>query len=293
MGTSSSHRRPGRPAHRRNRRHHGAGRVLAAAVVATALMAAAGPTVGGATTTPIGYDVSFPQCSAHGAPYPSSPAFVIVGVNGGPVSADNPCLGPGHGQTGQLAWAGASTGLPTQPRMSFYVMASDPGPGAAGWPTRTTRPERCVGDWSHGCAYDYGYLRAVSSLRLARWVASIDRWNHVPAADPLGAPWWVDVETGARWATATTPEWASLNIAAIAGWADGLRAGGVRLDHIGFYSTIYQWRYLTGLDSSTSRAYFSPLHPDWVPGARTLGQARAARDARPGGDRRDFDLFHI
>jgi hypothetical protein len=98
----------------------------------------------------------------------------------------------------------------------------------------------------------------------------------VPAADPVLAPWWLDVETGARWATARTPSWASLNIAALAGFLDGLRAGGVRLDHIGFYSTAYQWRHVTSLDSSTSRAYFSPVHPDWVPGARTLEQARSA-----------------
>jgi hypothetical protein len=172
--------------------------------------------------------------------------------------------------------------------VSFYVIASDPGPGASGWPDSTAGPggrlantaarppERCAGDWSHDCAYDYGYLRAGSSVRLARWVASVDRWNHVPVADPVGAPWWVDVETGARWATAKTPGWVSLNIAAVAGFVDGLRAAGVRPDHIGFYSTTYQWRRVTGLDSSTSRAYFSPLHPDWVPGATSLEQARLA-----------------
>ncbi len=70
----------------------------------------------------------------HGARYPSGAAFAIVGVNGGPASADNPCLGTWHGQPGELAWAAGSPGLPTQPRASYYVIASDPGPGAAGWP---------------------------------------------------------------------------------------------------------------------------------------------------------------
>jgi hypothetical protein len=252
--------------------------VLAGAVVAAVAVPAQATAAPPPRTPTVGYDVAFPQCSGHASRYPADPAFAIVGVNGGPASADNPCLGPGHGHVGQLAWAAGTAGLPTQPRVSFYVIASDPGPGASGWPTAAPggRTERCAGDWSHGCAYDYGYLRAGSSLRLARWIASVDRWVHLPVADPVGAPWWVDVETGARWAAAKTPGWVSLNIAAVAGFVDGLRAGGVRLDHIGFYSTIYQWRHVTGLDASTSRAYFSPLHPDWVPGARTLEQARSA-----------------
>jgi hypothetical protein len=230
----------------------------------------------GAATPPIGYDVAFPQCHEAASQYPAHPAFAIVGVNGGALSADNPCLGPTHGQTGELAWAASSAGLPTQPVVSFYVIASDPGPGAAGWPTGTTRPARCTGDWSQNCAYDYGYLRADSALRLARSVASVDRSHRVPVADPIGAPWWLDVETGAKWATEKTPAWASVNIAALAGFLDGLVAGGVRRDHIGFYSTTYQWQHLTTLDRTTSRVFFSPVHADWVPGARTLEQARSA-----------------
>jgi hypothetical protein len=241
-----------------------------------AVLVAAGTVPAGAAPTPVGYDISFPQCSEHGPRYPSNAAFAIVGVNGGSASADNRCLGPWHGQAGQMAWAAGSDGLPTQPRVSFYVIASNPGPGAAGWPTRTTIPARCLGDWSHDCAYEYGFIRARSSLGLARWIAGVDRSNHVPVADPVGAPWWLDVETDARWASALTPQWASLNIAALAGFVDGLHSGGVRSDHIGFYSTTYQWRHVTGLDASTSRAYFSPLHPDWVAGAKTIEQARLA-----------------
>jgi hypothetical protein len=94
--------------------------------------------------------------------------------------------------------------------------------------------------------------------------------------DPIAAPWWLDVETGAKWATGKTPGWASVNIAALAGFLDGLVAGGVRRDHIGFYSTTYQWQHLTTLGPSTSRVFFSPVHSDWVPGARTLVQARSA-----------------
>jgi hypothetical protein len=198
-----------------------------------------------------------------------------VGVNGG-LAAPNPCLGPWHRQAGELAWAAGSAGLSSQPRVSYYLNTGDPGPGYAGWPGTTGQPQRCTGTWSSGCAYDYGYTRAASSLKLARWIASVDRWNHVPVADPVGAPWWLDVETDSRWATTGTPGWVAMNIAAVAGFVDGLRAEGVRPDHIGFYSTAYQWRHITGLDASTSRAYFSPVHPDWVPGARSLEQARLA-----------------
>jgi hypothetical protein len=229
----------------------------------------------GATTSPVGYDISFPQCSAPAPHYPANPAFAIVGVNGG-LAAPNPCLGPWHGQPGELAWAAGSTGLSTQPRVSYYMTAGDPGPGATLWPGTTAHPKSCTGTWSSGCAYDYGYLRAAGSLKLARWFAAVGRSNHPPVADPADAPWWLDVETDSRWATTGTPGWVAMNIAAVAGFVDGLRAAGVRLDHIGFYSTAYQWRHITGLDASTSRAYFSPLHPDWVPGARSLEQARSA-----------------
>jgi hypothetical protein len=243
-------------------------------VVGALLVLGAAPA--GATTAPVGYDISFPQCSARAPHYPATPAFAIVGVNAG-LGATNPCLGPWHGQAGELAWAAGSAGLSSQPRVSYYLNAGDPGPGAVGWPGTTTgRPLRCTGTWSNGCAYDYGYLRAADSLHLARWIAAVDRWGHVPVADPLGAPWWLDVETGPQWARAGAPGGLAPNVAAVAGFVDGLRAGGVQLDHIGFYSTAYQWRHITSLDASTSRAYFSPLHPDWVPGARSLEQARSA-----------------
>ena len=271
MGTSSSHSRAGRPAWRHNRPW--SPRVLA--VVAVGALAAIGAAPAGATTTPVGYDISFPQCNASAPHYPANPAFAIVGVNGG-LAAPNPCLGPWHGQAGELSWAAGAAGLSSQPRVSYYVNAGDPGPGAAGWPGTTAHPQRCTGAWSNGCAYDYGYLRAANALHLARFIADVDRWDRAPVADPVGAPWWLDVETGPQWATASAPGGLALNVAAVAGFVDGLRAGGVRLDHIGLYSTAFQWRHITGLDTSTSRAYFSPLHPDWVPGARSLEQARSA-----------------
>jgi hypothetical protein len=259
--------------------------VLASSVLVAALIAVGGgwPTAIPSTTNaaaaqvaPVGFDVSFPQCDKNGTHYPSNAAFAIVGVNGGWEFVANHCLGRWHGQAGELAWANGVPGLPTQPRLSFYVIAGDPGPGASGWPSPSTRPQKCDGTWSWGCAYDYGYARAADSLHLARLVASLERLSHRPIADPLGEPWWLDVETDAHWATAKTPGWISLNIGALVGFVDALEAGGMRADQIGFYSTGYQWRQITGLNASTSHGYFLLAHPDWVPGSKTLEEARAA-----------------
>ena len=55
--------------------------------------------------TPIGYDVSYPQCAT---PLPTDGAFAVVGVNGGLAHNTHPGLG------GQLAWAAGSTGVTSQ-----------------------------------------------------------------------------------------------------------------------------------------------------------------------------------
>lgn len=57
------------------------------------LALAAGNHGGGSGFAPAvtGNDISYPQC---GAAFPSSPAFGIVGVNGGLANDLNPCLGP-------------------------------------------------------------------------------------------------------------------------------------------------------------------------------------------------------
>jgi hypothetical protein len=265
--------------------------VLASSVLVAALIAVGGASATATPSTPptsaatnaaaaqtatVGFDVSFPQCDKNGTHYPPNAPFVIVGVNGGWASVTNPCLGRWHGQAGELAWANGAPGLPTQPRVSFYVIAGDPGPGTKGWPGPSTGPQKCDGTWSWGCAYDYGYARAADSLHLARLVASLERLSHRAIADPLQSPWWLDVETDAHWATTKTPAWNSLNIAALAGSIDALHAGGMRTDQIGFYSTGYQWRQITGLNATTSRGYFSLVHPNWVPGSKTLEEARAA-----------------
>jgi hypothetical protein len=251
--------------------------LVASALVAVGWLAsAAGGQAVIAVPAPSGYDVSYPQCGPRGSLAPEARTFAVVGVNGGSAETTNPCLGPSHGQPGELSWASGSPGLLIQPRVSFYLDAADPGPQVADWPAAGSRPLQCEGTWSSGCAYDYGYNRAASSLRSAQLVAIVDGRVHLPTTDPVADPWWLDVEVGPRWAPHEIPGWSSLNIEAVEGFIEGLRAGGVPLAHIGFYSTAFQWQAITSLDPAGSRAYFLTSHPDWVPGATSLEQARLA-----------------
>ena len=117
-----------------------------------------------------GYDISYPQC---GGPFPASPAFGIVGVNGGRVFSPNPCLGTGAVMA-ELAWAGGTS-------VQLYANTGNPGPAlSTHWPTGQTSPRACNTATSPGadtadCAYDYGwngaadsYQAAVARLHLAR-----------------------------------------------------------------------------------------------------------------------------
>jgi len=130
-----------------------------------------------------GYDISYPQCSAA---FPKSPAFGIIGVNGGLAYATNPCL------ASEYAWAQTSTSA-GQPHVSFYLNTGNPGPVASThWPPPgTTTPQACDGSWSQACAYDYG------------WSAAQDSFSKAAAASGSSAartaPWWLDVETANSW----------------------------------------------------------------------------------------------
>jgi hypothetical protein len=209
------------------------------------------------TATSVGYDVSYPQCSSS---LPKSPPFAIVGVTGGRAYATNPCL------AAEYAWAQTATST-TYPRISFYANTGNPGPVLSkAWPTGQIAPRACDGTWSEGCSYDYGWNAAADAFAKASAVAG--------ASVSRAAYWWLDVETGNSWATASdSADWAALNTNDLQGAAAYLASQGV--GQIGFYSTGFQWGQITGLTASTSPAYFPVSYVNWVPGATTLSGAQA------------------
>jgi len=207
--------------------------------------------------SPTGYDVSYPQCSST---LPKSPTFGIVGVNGGRAYATNACL------ASEYAWATTSTST-AYPKVGFYANTGNPGPVlSTHWPTGQTTPAVCDGTWSEGCSYDYGWNAAADSFAKAVGVAG--------TASARAAYWWLDVETGNSWAAASdSPSWAALNTNDLQGAAAYLGSQGVA--QVGFYSTGYQWGQITGLNASTSPAYFPASYVNWVPGATSYTSAQA------------------
>ena len=207
---------------------------------------------------PPGYDISFPQCSGS---FPITPAFEIVGVNGGRAFTPNPCLGVGDLQS-ELAWAGG-------PSAQLYANTGNPGPTlSAHWPTGQATPRACsagappVNDTTD-CAYDYGWYTAGDSYQDAV-NAYIALGLAPPGATRTPTPnaWWLDVETGNSWRDDV-----SLNVAALQGAVAYLQSVGAA--SVGFYSTTYQWTQITGGTQVFATA------PNWVAGARSSVQARA------------------
>jgi hypothetical protein len=207
---------------------------------------------------PPGSDISFPQC---GGAYPDIPAFGIVGVNGGRALTANPCLGVGDVPS-QLAWAGGTSA-------ALYANTGNPGPAlSTHWPSGQASPRACDTAAAPGadtvdCAYDYGWNAAADSYQTAV-LAYISLGLAPPGATqtPLPIAWWLDVETSNSWRGT-----ASLNVAALQGEVDYLQSVGAK--SVGFYSTAYQWKQITG--GTPAFAAF----PSWVAGARTASQARA------------------
>jgi hypothetical protein len=215
--------------------------------------------------TPIGYDVSWPQC---GATLPGDAAFAVVGVNGGLANNANPCLGA------QLAWASGSSGVTSQPRVALYVNTANPSATVASWwPSSDVYPAgataisnpygTCSGGDSAACSYIYGYAKAY------------DNGTRGDVPDPASFFWWLDVETENSWG----PDRAA-NRAVLEGmthyYLDVLHAAGV-----GIYSTGYQWGVIVGApgaaQSGTAIPGPSNLNglPSWLAGATTLEGAQA------------------
>lgn len=248
--------------------------VLAALMFLPAAVASAKPAP--TTATPIGYDVSWPQC---GKALPTTHAFGIVGVNDGMANNTNSCL------AAQLSWAQRARGGTTQARMQLYVNTGNPGGlGTASWPTSNVDPAglvapnphgTCAGSDSVACAWMYGWNRALEDIR--------DRF--LPAAtqakvntDPTTYPWWLDVELANSWKTGGTPSDHASNAAVLRGMVDHFHGRGIT---VGVYSTGYQWDLIVG----PRAADFAGLD-SWLAGARNLSEAKsmcAGAPLNPGG----------
>jgi hypothetical protein len=203
--------------------------------------------------TDVGYDISYPQC---GGPYPTNPAFGIVGVNRGIVFSANPCLGAGPHGASQLAWAGPNTQL--------YANTGNPGPALSShWPVGQTAPRECAtaarpDPDTADCAYDYGWNAAADSY--ANAVAAYVSLGWAPRGStrtPVANHWWLDVETANSWRDDL-----SLNVAALQGAVDYLDSVGAA--SVGIYSSPTMWSQVAG-----STTAFADL-PSWVAGASSL-----------------------
>lgn len=209
-------------------------------------------------------DISWPQCAG---PLPANAAFAIVGVNDELGNTTNRCLAQ------ELAWAAKSTGGSAQPKTQLYVLFANPGLQASVWPKSNsyqgTTPANRFGNCGTkggkpqltlACSFMYGYARGYDDVT----IRGIDR--------PAAYRWWIDVETGLSYQSAT-----SQNRAALEGMIAGLKAGGVRT--IGFYSTPYQWKTITGSVGKDSILYG---RTNWIAlGKSTITKARQACSSTP------------
>lgn len=219
---------------------------------------------GDSSSTPVGNDISWPQC---GKRLPSGQAFGIVGVNGGTAANTNPCLAD------QLVWAAGSSGaVASQDKVQLYVNTANPGEvidQINTWPIGNTASVpnpygECDGTNTAACSWQYGWNRgefAVEYFRGEAVKAGIDD-------NPAGYKWWLDVETMNTWQSGS-PEAYQRNVAALEGWVayfSNIKA------RTGIYSTAYQWGEITGGEVSTG----SNLNglDSWLAGSKTLKGAQ-------------------
>ena len=232
--------------------------VLLALLAAVATVAPSSAAVAGkrpvTTTAPEGWDVSYPQC---GAALPSSAPLAIVGVDGGRVFSGNSCLAT------ELSWAGRSAST------HYYVNTGNPGPRVSThWPSGQTSPQLCATTYpdndSTTCAYNYGWNAAADS-----WSRAVAAAASAGVASPVGATWWLDVETGNSWEALQyggTPLYQASDLAALQGERDYLLSQGA--GSVGVYSTSYQWSQIVGSASFGGA-------PAWVAGVSSHANAQS------------------
>lgn len=244
--------------------------LFALAMIASSSPAqAAKPVSSGPKTTPVGNDISWPQC---GKSLPASHAFGIVGVNGGTAANTNPCLAE------QLVWAHAAVGGTSQPLAQLYVNTANPGEvidRITTWPTSNTDKTgfttdnpygSCAGANDRACSWQYGWNRAVEAV--------IDRFEPAAVSARVNSVasayvWWLDVETMNTWQSGST-EALIRNRAALEGMASHYQSKGAK---VGLYSTNYQWGQIVGDTVGPDSNLFGL--DSWMAGARSLKGAQS------------------
>lgn len=226
------------------------------------------------SSTPLGIDVSWPQCDMN---LPTDHAFGIVGVNDGLATTTNRCL------SDQLEWSQLALGNTSQEKTQLYVNTANPGGlKTESWPnsnaaydgTLSSNPHgTCDGSDSIACAWQYGWNRALED----------DRMRFQPGATIAGINtsasvyvWWLDVETENTWKTGGTSFSYQSNVAVLEGMTSYLRGTGVR---VGLYSTAAQWSQIVG--SAVSPGSNLNSLPNWRPGGASLKTAKDACNAKP------------
>lgn len=247
--------------------------VVLVSIAMSSPVQAARPSTGG-STTPLGIDVSWPQC---GTKLPTGQAFAIVGVNGGLATTTNACL------KDQLIWGNKSVGGTTQDKLQLYVNTANPGGlNTASWPKNNVDPagnipanphSTCDGTDSLACAWQYGWNRSVEAVK--------DRFT--PAATQAGltaAPntykWWLDVETENTWKLSGSSFDYQSNVAVLEGMTAYYTSIGAR---VALYSTGAQWAEITG-NAVSAQSNLIGLD-NWRPGGASLSTAKQACTATP------------
>ncbi len=156
-------------------------------------------------TGSVGVDISYPNCGVA----VSKSAFGIVGVTGGLVYSENPCLAEQAAQFRDLSLY-INTGLNASQDSPYYAAAQ----------------EGCGGD-PLCAAYNYGRNAANEAMAYAS--------AHGVSSDR----WWLDVEIENSWNVDVMQ-----NRKSIQGAYDALKAQGVAL--VGVYGTTDQWNEITG-----------------------------------------------
>lgn len=249
--------------------------LIASAILCSLALFPSGDAGAAAQKTPLGIDISWPQC----AKAPSvTPAFVVVGVNNGRANDTNSCL------VEQLAWAHANaTGKTKQDNVQLYVNTANPGGlGTDSWPLNnidaalnpvSSQYGQCTGGDTLACAWQYGWnhaqLDAIERFAPAATLANIP-------SNPSSYMWWLDVEVESTWKQLTTPFDAQSNVAVLEGMTAYFNSINAR---VGLYSTASQWSQIVGAAVGPN----SNLNglPNWRPGGMNLKTAQQACAATP------------